>query len=403
MRKYKAVVLDLRAVVKTVGCTMMSAIVTLAAFNSIRNELSASSGAEEVLQNTSAIFEIENKEGFFGEAYLKAVGESFSKVVAGCVIGDTQSVLSGAIPIYGEVLKREKLIVSGAEKTDEYVKDDTSSEKFEEEVIDYAEENIPEENRAEIKNISVAQKPAQGCPVAIGNETSYSIDVSRMLSKEPDIDMTVEGPKVLITHTHATESYSANGAKVYDIKASDRNEDTSKNVVAVGERLADILNGNGIEALHDTVLHDVPSFNGSYAHSLNTVEEYLKKYPSIQIVFDVHRDSVVYDDNAKARTITKINGQEAAQLMFVVGTDEKGLYNPEWKENLTSAIHFQTAITQKYPDLMRHINLRKERFNGHTTHSSMIIEVGTSGNSLNEAFNAVEAAGACISDYLNSL
>ena len=89
--------------------------------------------------------------------------------------------------------------------------------------------------------------------------------------------------------------------------------------------------------------------------------------------------------------------------MFVVGTDEKGLYNPDWRENLCAAIHFQTAITQKYPNLMRKINLRRERFNGHTTHASMIIEVGTSGNSLNEALNGIEAAGNCIANYLNSL
>ena len=150
-------------------------------------------------------------------------------------------------------------------------------------------------------------------------------------------------------------------------------------------------------------MHDEPSFNGSYAHSLVTVQEYIKKYPSIQIVFDVHRDSIVYDDKTKAKVVTEINGRSAAQLMFVVGTDEKGLYNPDWRENMTAALHFQKAISERYPTLMRHINLRRERFNGHTTHASMIIETGTGGNSLDEAIYSISLAAECIADYLNTL
>ena len=121
------------------------------------------------------------------------------------------------------------------------------------------------------------------------------------------------------------------------------------------------------------------------------------------MVFDIHRDSIVYDDNTKAKVLTEINGKPAAQLMFVVGTDQKGLYNPNWRENIKNAIHFQDAINQKYPTLMRHINLRQERFNAHTTNGSMIIETGSSGNSLSEAVYGLTLAAECIGDYLNSL
>ena len=173
--------------------------------------------------------------------------------------------------------------------------------------------------------------------------------------------------------------------------------------MAVGEKLYEILNSYGIDTLHDKILHDKPSFNGSYAHSLNTVQGYFEKYPTIQVVFDIHRDSIVYDDKTKAKAVANKDGKDAAQLMFVVGTDEKGLDNPEWRENLTSAIHFQKEITEKYPELMRHINLRKERFNGHTSNASVIVEVGTSGNSLEEALYAIEIMGECIGNYLKSL
>ena len=263
--------------------------------------------------------------------------------------------------------------------------------------------NIPEENRAPIKEIDAAQKTSGECPVAIGNETSYGIDIKNMLASAPLIDVSGDGPSVLITHTHATECYAPNGAKFYDITASDRSEDRDKNVVAVGRKMAEVLKENGIEVIHDEILHDAPSFNGSYAHSLATVTQYIEKYPSIQVIFDIHRDSIVYEDKTKAKVVTEIDGRKAAQLMVVVGTDENGLYNPNWRSNMNAAIHFQKEIAKEYPSLMRHINLRKERFNGHTSGASMIIEVGTSANSLDEALYSVELAAEVIAKYLRRM
>ena len=221
-----------------------------------------------------------------------------------------------------------------------------------------------------------------------------------MLSESLNIDLSVPGPKILVVHTHATEAYAPDGAAEYDKTASDRSEDINKNVVKVGEEVTKIFNAMGIETIHDTKLHDVPSFNGSYSNSLKTVEEKIKQYPSIQIVFDIHRDSVVYADETKARAVTEINGRPAAQLMFVVGTDARGLYHPNWQENMKFAVHMQNAINQKYPSLMRYINLRTERFNGHTTGASMIIEVGTSGNSLNEAIYGATLAAQVIAEEI---
>lgn len=262
---------------------------------------------------------------------------------------------------------------------------------------------ILEENQAPIKVIDAAADKSQSGKIILGNETSYSVNIDEMLASAPSIDMSVSGPKVLVIHTHATEAYSPEGSTVYDITAGDRSQNLDENVVRVGKTLCNIFNSKGIATIHDTNLHDYPSFNGSYAHSLAAIEDYLKQYPSIQVVFDIHRDSIVYSDNTKAKPLTQINGKDAAQLMFVVGTDEKGLYHPDWRENLKTAIHFQNAINQKYPTLMRHINLRQERFNGHTTHGSMIIETGSSGNTLSEAEYGLSLAAECIADYLNGL
>ena len=164
--------------------------------------------------------------------------------------------------------------------------------------------------------------------------------------------------------------------------------------------MKEIFEKNDIKTIHDTTLHDHPNFNGSYANSLRTAEGYVAKYPSIKIVFDIHRDAYVYDDGSKAKFVTKIDGKDVAQLMFVVGTDAGGLTHPNWRENMKLALKLQSFISGKYPSLMRGVNLRKERFNGHVTNGSLIIEVGSSGNTLEEALAGAELAAERISEFL---
>lgn len=262
---------------------------------------------------------------------------------------------------------------------------------------------IPPQRQAPIKAVDagVLQKNSNGLTIA--NETSYEVDPQELLNEKPSMDMSGDGPLVLVVHTHGTEAYAPEGSTVYDVEGSDRSENLQENVVKVGEVFCEVLREKGIETLHDKTLHDTPSFNGSYAHALASIEEYLAKYPTIQMVFDIHRDSIVYQDKTKAKLVTEIDGKNAAQLMFVVGTDQKGLEHPHWRENIKNTLHLQNAICKRYPTLMRHINLRRERFNGHTTKATVIIETGSSGNSLSEALYGITLAGNCIGDYLNQL
>ena len=126
-------------------------------------------------------------------------------------------------------------------------------------------------------------------------------------------------------------------------------------------------------------------------------------YPELSVVLDLHRDAFIYDDGSKAKFVTEIDGEKTAQLMLVVGTNGGGLDHPNWRENMKLALKLQNRICEKYPTLMRGVNLRKERFNGHTTPGSMIIEVGSSGNTLSEAIRGAELAAAEIADFLNGL
>lgn len=398
MRKYRAVIIDFRRILKSGAMVLLSAAVAISALNiAYKRVLSDDKLAEKIVrQNIAAIDAMASGDETLAR-YINRAGRWMSGVIFGFVPTDAESIISGNLVLYhratmdNAIYNRSGGVVVSKTKRAEQSRDST----------ELWENSIPEENRAPIKSINAAQRVSGGASVAIGNETSYGVDLEAMLGSKPQFEFRGNGPKILITHTHATESYAPNGAEVYDVTRGDRDEDKTKNVVAVGQRMKKVFEDYGIETIHDEILHDVPSFNGSYAHSLNTVSEYIEKYPSIQIVFDIHRDSIVYDDKTKAKTVTEIDEERAAQLMFVVGTDANGLEHPNWRENMKSAVWFQKVISEKHPTLMRHINLRKERFNGHTTEASMIIEVGTSGNSLDEALYGIELATEALAQWMN--
>jgi stage II sporulation protein P len=89
--------------------------------------------------------------------------------------------------------------------------------------------------------------------------------------------------------------------------------------------------------------------------------------------------------------------------MLVVGTDDSGLAHPDWRENLKLALRLQAAMNENCPTLARPISLRESRFNQQATTGSLILEVGTNGNTLQEALSAVELFADSISGLLLSL
>ncbi len=232
--------------------------------------------------------------------------------------------------------------------------------------------------------------------VRINNETSYSVNVEQSLEKDFPIEPLVpfndmENPKVLIVHTHGTEAYtSVDGAYYHKSEASPRSTDTQKNVVGLGKQLSDSLNAYGIPTLHCDIMHDEKSYLTSYKSAAQTIEKYLSEYPDIKYVIDLHRDSIVRSDNQKVKPVSEICGEKTAQIMFVVGTDGGGAKHDTWKTNIDTAIHLQQRIASDYPTLVRPINLRNSRFNQQYTPGSLILEVGSCGNTYTEAQRAIK-------------
>ena len=255
---------------------------------------------------------------------------------------------------------------------------------------------LEEENDAPV--LDAADKAAT---ITVNNETSYEVDVAACLAADTSIRAEGDGPQVLIVHTHGSESYTPDAAFPYTPTENERTTDTRYNVVRVGDELQKVLEENGVQAMHIRDIFDSPAYSGSYDRSLAAIEDALAANPTIKIVIDVHRDSILTDDGTAYKTSCTIDGEEMAQLMFVVGTDEGGLYHPDWQQNLNYVTGLQYQLNRAYPGLMRPVNLRTQRFNQHASPGSMLIEVGSSGNTMPEALASIRLFGQTLADDLN--
>lgn len=240
------------------------------------------------------------------------------------------------------------------------------------------------------------------------NESKYSPDINALAGSEYPLKYAQNAsspqdsaPIVLIIHTHGTECYLPDGQETYTADTPTRSTDRSINVVAVGEALAAALTENGIPTVHCKTMFDEKSYSESYDLSERAVLDYIKQYPSIQYVFDVHRDSIA-TDNGKAKPVSVIDGSPTAQAMLVVGTDTAGAPHPNWMDNLTVASVFQKALVSRYKTLMRPISLRASSFNAEHTTGSVLIEIGTCCNTISEAKNCAALLGKTISSVILS-
>lgn len=235
--------------------------------------------------------------------------------------------------------------------------------------------------------------------VSIYNHTDYTLDIPALLAAAPDLTNQNDGPQVLIFHSHATEAYTMDGTDLYEESDSYRTLDTRQNVVRVGAEMAAILEAAGIQVIHDTTLYDYPSYNEAYTRSSAAVDQWLEEYPSIQLVIDVHRDALAAEDGTLYKTVAG-TVDNCAQVMLVMGSDATGQKHPNWRVNLSLAVSIQKAITDRWATLARPIVLRTSRFNQHQSTGEILLEVGTHGNTLQEAITAGRLFARTIADMM---
>ncbi len=209
-------------------------------------------------------------------------------------------------------------------------------------------------------------------------------------------------PQVLIMHTHTTESFEPFEREYYDDSFTYRSSDENMNVVAVGEEIRLQIEKCGISVIHDKTIHDYPSYNGSYDRSAETVKKILADNPEIKVVLDIHRDAIASDGNLIA-PIAEVNGKKAAQIMIISGCDDGTMNMPEYLKNFRLASLFQQQIEEDSPGLTRPILFDYRNYNQDLTTGSLLIEIGSHGNTIDEVRYSGTLIGNSIGKALQSL
>ena len=227
--------------------------------------------------------------------------------------------------------------------------------------------------------------------VKIKNETSYDLS-------EKDLNyekLKINKSNIIIFHTHTCESYTSSKKYSYTPTGNFRTTDLKYSVARVGDELTKYLKKYNLNVVHDKTYHDYPSYNGSYSRSLSTVSSILKNTKA-DIIIDLHRDAIG-SYSGYAPTV-KIGEDECAQIMFVIGTDGGKLKHPNWKSNLQFAIKMQELANKEYPGLFKPIILRNSRYNQHLGKAACIIEVGSTGNKLEQCLNSMKYLSKIINE-----
>ena len=172
-----------------------------------------------------------------------------------------------------------------------------------------------------------------------------------------------------------------------------RPTDSRYNVVRMGDAMAEVFAQAGISVLHDRTLYDYPEYAGAYDRSLAGIDRYLKEYPSIRFVLDVHRDAIETENGSRMAPVCTVNGRQAAQVMIICGCDNGTTVQlPGWRQNLRFAAAWERSMEGMYPGFTRPVLFSYRFYNQDLTTGSLLIEIGGHGNNLNEALYAGQLA-----------
>lgn len=256
------------------------------------------------------------------------------------------------------------------------------------------EERVEEE---EVLPSAVAVfSPQQAESIRYNNPSGYGFDAQKLLLRELNWNLLGDSPRVLIVHTHTTESYQNNEG--YEALPNSRTLDPHYNMLAVGDRLAAELEKAGIGVLHDRTLHDHPSYNGAYTSSKAAIKTYLEEYPDICLVLDIHRDAYEDSKGNQLGYTTTYEGEKVAQVMLVVSAFDGDSADPKWQENMALALKLQSRLQTTCEGIARPIAIRSTNYNQALGPRTLLIEMGAAGNTQQEALNATDLLAQSIID-----
>ena len=233
-----------------------------------------------------------------------------------------------------------------------------------------------------------------------GYDNGYLLELSR---QKPDISApeNTDEPLVLIYHTHATESFERTVREHYDSAFSCKTTERDMSIISVGDEICKSLEEQGITCLHDTLVHDYPSYDAAYDSSRATVSELLEQYPSIKIVLDIHRDGIERDTGERLAPYCEIDGKGAAQIMIISCIGDENGDVPNHLENFKLACALQEQCEKDYPELCRPVLFDSRFYNQDLSTGALLIEVGSQANSIDEVRYTGRLLGAEIAKTIH--
>ncbi|KKM11015.1 hypothetical protein SY88_10775 [Clostridiales bacterium PH28_bin88] len=198
-------------------------------------------------------------------------------------------------------------------------------------------------------------------------------------------------PLVGIYNTHNAETYIPTDGK-------EKLEGKNAGVVKVAEKLQWALeNRYGLKTVRSETIHDYPDWAKSYANSEKTVRDLLSKNSGLQVLLDIHRDAGLSE-----RQVVKVNGVETARVLLIVGSNTR-LEHPYWKQNLEFARLLAAKMEALYPGLSKGVRVQDGRYNQHLHPRAVLVEVGSTKNSLDEAERAAELVAHAVAEAVQDL
>lgn len=318
-----------------------------------------------------------------------------SSIIGSRFLTSSVSVFMGEF----EVATTEE-IVESTEIVTEALKDPTDLQTIIE-VAKIEQKDLKQSGKIVEKTYTINNANNRYKNVGVKNTTkSHSVSIENSLNTPCKLKIVDKAePVVLIYHTHTTESYEILDRGWYSNDYPTRSNDNSKNMVRVGDELCKRLSEAGYKVIHDTNIYDA-SYSGSYARSRVTIEQYKEKYPSLQVIIDVHRDGIKSSNGVKTKPTAIINNKKAAQIMIIAGCQDGSVKSfPGWENNLNFAIQLQSMAEDLYPGLMRPVYFCPRRYNMDTSPCGVLLEIGSDSNTLSEAVYS----GGLIGDALAKL
>ncbi len=255
-------------------------------------------------------------------------------------------------------------------------------------------DNLPQEQPTVVPPPTVP--PAQVCftgedaaLLTLYDYADQDPDLEALLLQPMSWELTEDTPAVLIYHTHASESYE--NTEGYKEDSGYRTLDEAYNMLSVGAHMKALLEESGIAVLQDRTVHDYPSYNGSYSSSYASARRLLQENPGICLVLDIHRDAATDNAGNQVKHTVMTSRGEAAKIMLVVGAG-----NENWQENMALAVKLQVQLEKLCPGICRPICLRSSGFNQALSPGALLIEMGSAGNTRQEALLAAEYVSEAI-------